>query len=331
MGGDDHHAPAPEEEGASPTGGGNGGPDGGQTGEEGTPAEILVGRGGNGRVVSRDGRRTVVKEIETAHPSHTVQTEFVLLDRARHPNVIAALDAWYSGGRVFVKMAYGGPSLRACLPLADVRDAYAQVAAGVTFLHSRGIFHGDLKMDNMVRCPESGRVRLIDFGHAGVLSVGETVHAHRPKGTPRYMAPEVLQCIPYDPYLADAWSLAVTLYELRLQQPLFARADSSDGRFRLLRNRTHLPPWKALRDIVARRPEVDAAGREAWFVEALEQGLCVEPKQRVPLRSRAPVAAADDGVGHDAAVKRRAAGHGDELDDGAAAEGRSESKTARLS
>jgi fused-like protein len=50
-------------------------------------------------------------------------------------------------------------------------------------------------------------VKLCDFGFARAMS-NNTVVLTSIKGTPLYMAPELVQELPYD-YTADLWSLGV--------------------------------------------------------------------------------------------------------------------------
>ena len=63
------------------------------------------------------------------------------------------------------------------------------------------------------------RVMLCDFGFARAMSQQTTVLASI-KGTPLYMAPELLQEQPYD-HTADLWALGVILYELYIGRPPF--------------------------------------------------------------------------------------------------------------
>jgi len=64
-----------------------------------------------------------------------------------------------------------------------------------------------------------GVVKLCDFGFARAMS-NNTVVLTSIKGTPLYMAPELVQELPYD-YTADLWSLGVIIYELFVGQPPF--------------------------------------------------------------------------------------------------------------
>ena len=65
----------------------------------------------------------------------------------------------------------------------------------------------------------AGRVKLCDFGFARAMS-SNTIVLTSIKGTPLYMAPELVKEQPYDEK-ADLWSLGIILYELYTGQPPF--------------------------------------------------------------------------------------------------------------
>ncbi|XP_073989059.1 unc-51 like kinase 3 homolog Aduk isoform X4 [Rhodnius prolixus] len=91
-----------------------------------------------------------------------------------------------------------------------------QLVAGLKYLRSKDIYHYDLKPQNILL---QGRNELIlkisDFG----LSLFAHKHLENekagigPRGSPSYMAPEMLVSNQYDPSLIDLWSLGVILYE----------------------------------------------------------------------------------------------------------------------
>lgn len=65
----------------------------------------------------------------------------------------------------------------------------------------------------------SGMVKLCDFGFARSMSTN-TIVLTSIKGTPLYMAPELVQELPYN-HTVDLWSLGVIIYELFVGQPPF--------------------------------------------------------------------------------------------------------------
>ncbi len=63
-----------------------------------------------------------------------------------------------------------------------------------------------------------GIIKLCDFGFARSIDSKQMITSI--KGTPLYMAPELLKNYPYN-HKADLWSLGVILYELFVGQPPF--------------------------------------------------------------------------------------------------------------
>ena len=63
-----------------------------------------------------------------------------------------------------------------------------------------------------------GVIKLCDFGFARAIDNKQMITSI--KGTPLYMAPELLKEYPYN-QKADLWSLGVILYELFVGQPPF--------------------------------------------------------------------------------------------------------------
>ena len=74
-----------------------------------------------------------------------------------------------------------------------MRSIARDIAEGLKYLHSKGIVHRDIKLDNIMLSNrnEDGIARIIDFGFAMRSVTGETVTTAM--GTLGYMAPEVVQ------------------------------------------------------------------------------------------------------------------------------------------
>ncbi len=95
---------------------------------------------------------------------------------------------------------------RAVEIIADICDA-------LSFLHSKGIIHRDVKPDNIIIAP-NGKAVLIDFSAARLMTDGKE-HDTRHLGTVGYAAPEqygVFQSMPQ----TDIYALGVLLNELIL-------------------------------------------------------------------------------------------------------------------
>jgi serine/threonine protein kinase len=80
-----------------------------------------------------------------------------------------------------------GKTLDVCprIPLPMLVQVFERVADGMVHMHRRGVYHSDLKPNNIL-LSKAGDVKIIDFGLARIK--GEV--KDRVQGTPEYIAPE---------------------------------------------------------------------------------------------------------------------------------------------
>jgi serine/threonine protein kinase/cytochrome c-type biogenesis protein CcmH/NrfG len=196
-----------------------------------------LGRGGMGVVYrAHDERllRPVAIKILSDVSRGSSETRSHILAEARaasnlhHPGIATIYEVGEDGDTIFLVMELvEGRTLRSLLsdgPLEPKRivELGTQLAEALALAHSRGVFHGDVKPENIVVQPE-GRAKLLDFGVArrGVdESVTKTISGPPEaevtpgiQGTIAYLAPEQLRCEPADGR-ADLYSLGVVFYEL---------------------------------------------------------------------------------------------------------------------
>lgn len=95
-------------------------------------------------------------------------------------------------------------------PLDEALSIFNQIIRGVEVIHSHKIVHRDLKLENIFvrKTEKSGLVcKIGDFGLARFLEITASSNC----GTQNYMAPEILESVPYGQGV-DIWSLGVLLY-----------------------------------------------------------------------------------------------------------------------
>ncbi|HEV2322993.1 MAG TPA: protein kinase, partial [Terracidiphilus sp.] len=185
---------------------------------------------------------------------NTILREARLASAIEHPNVCAIFEVGESGDEAYIAMQYvPGQSLdqliaRGPASLQLVLSVGIQTADGLQAAHSLGIFHRDLKPQNIM-VSEGGLVKILDFGLARRLGPEEsTFDPARPTaakagevqstltargGTVRYMAPEQF-VTGHSSVQSDIWALGVVLYELAGGQHPFARLDAED--FQVIRS-----------------------------------------------------------------------------------------------
>lgn len=129
---------------------------------------------------SEDGTVFAVKEFRPRHSYETekeyakkVTAEYCMGSSLHHGNVIETLDIVQEKGKWFEVMEYAPFDLFAIVMTGrmsreEVSCCFLQILSGVTYLHSMGLAHRDLKLDNVV-VNAQGIMKIIDFGSAHVF------------------------------------------------------------------------------------------------------------------------------------------------------------------
>ncbi|MEO8501939.1 MAG: serine/threonine-protein kinase, partial [Vicinamibacteria bacterium] len=201
--------------------------------------------------------------------------EIRLLCELRHPNIIPILDYLRSERLIaYLMPLIAGPTLRqrldsvGALSLDESVRLVAEVGGALDFAHRRGVFHRDLKPQNILL--SDGHAVLADFGIARSLA-GEDSRTLTQTGvivgSPRYMSPEQLVGGDRLDGRSDLYALATITYELLAGHPPFGAA-SGDG----LHRQKLLAAPASLR---IGRPSVPAS-----LDEAILRGLAPNPADR---------------------------------------------------
>jgi serine/threonine-protein kinase len=216
-----------------------------------------LGAGGSGVVYLADDmllQRPVVLKILRAGLLTAEQMRSTVLREARlasaieHPNVCGIYEVGETGDEGFIVMQYvPGQSLDQLIARGPsnpqlVLSVGIQIADGLQAAHALGIFHRDLKPQN-VMLTDGGLVKILDFGLARRLtpedanfdpskpnlakdaSMAATYTARG--GTIRYMAPEQF-VTGQSSVQSDVWALGVILYELVSGRHPFSTPDAED-------------------------------------------------------------------------------------------------------
>ncbi|BEJ15959.1 hypothetical protein CspHIS471_0505640 [Cutaneotrichosporon sp. HIS471] len=170
-------------------------------------------------------RRTTLVAVKVVHAPkdgddpqlrpHNAAREARLLASLRHPNIVTLLEYTYDGAHHLTLEVLPLP-----LPIVMTnRAAFMSVArglfSGLSFLHSRGVAHRDIKPDNVLLSVE-GIPKLIDFSTACTEGNNSVCQV----GTGPYRAPELLfGPHKYDARALDLWAAGATLAEFYLPRP----------------------------------------------------------------------------------------------------------------
>jgi serine/threonine protein kinase len=152
--------------------------------------------------------------------------------RVEHDHVVRVYATSEPSDQVlYLAMEYlGGPSLAGLLKSRDrgwlgPREAAGimmEAALGVAAAHASGLVHRDVKPDNILIDPVTGRAKVGDFGLARLDASGPDLTREGViAGTPGYLSPEQARGDPDVGPLADVYALGVTLYECLAGEPPF--------------------------------------------------------------------------------------------------------------
>jgi serine/threonine-protein kinase len=196
-----------------------------------------------------------------------------LLARIRHPNVVTVYGADHEYQRLGIWMEYiRGSNLEAVLRQHGPMGASGAAVIGldlcsaVTAAHDLGLLHGDIKARN-VMLESTGRIVLLDFGLSQDLrTLGSKDSACHIRGTPLYMAPEILRGESASAR-SDIYAIGVLLY--RLSTGRYPAEGGTMAEVRDILKRGHA---KLLRDM-----RTDFA---EYFVETVDRSLSPEPVAR---------------------------------------------------
>src|SRR6476620_7665473 len=167
-----------------------------------------------------------------AEQSAAVVQEARLLARVDHPNVVRVFGIDEHDGALGLAMEFiEGLTLKRLLAERGAFSAREAALTGfdlcgaVAAVHRAGLIHRDVKTQNVMRAV-GGRIVLMDFGGVGNRS-DRSSFALSTKGTPLYLAPEVLEGSPAS-VASDVYSLGVLLFNLVTQRHPVEGASTED-------------------------------------------------------------------------------------------------------
>lgn len=186
--------------------------------------ERRLGSGGFGVVYEAwDGRleRTVaVKAIESrGEAGRRVLREAQAVARLNHPGIVTLFEIGEEDGNALLVTELVDGSTLAELSAAgtlsdrEIGEIGADLCEALDHAHSRGVFHRDVKPQNVLVCEaDEPRAKLMDFGVARLADGAALTAPGDVVGTLAYMSPEQSEGRSVGPE-ADVYSLALTLYE----------------------------------------------------------------------------------------------------------------------
>ncbi|CAA3025962.1 mitogen-activated kinase kinase kinase YODA-like [Olea europaea subsp. europaea] len=223
----------------------------------------LIGRGTYGSVYvathCETGATCAMKEVEMipddpkyAECIKQLEQEIRILEELKHPNIVQYYGCEKIEDRFCIYLEYVHPGSinkyisEHCGVMTEciVRNFTRHILLGLAYLHNKQTIHRDIKGANLL-VNASGVVKLADFGLAKHLN-GNGIDLSL-KGTPHWMAPEVLQAVmrnDANPELAfgiDIWSVGCTVVEMLTGKPPWSELNGVQAMFNVLNKSPPIP------------------------------------------------------------------------------------------
>lgn len=228
------------------------------------------------------------------HPS--VQKQFIeealLTSCLQHPSIVPIYDRGYALDKrpFFVMKLVSGSSLSSVLAdgssrldRAQLLKVFEQICQTVSYAHSQGILHLDIKPGN-VMIADFGEVLLMDWGqakswkplnhaiHSSDHNENKTTDKFRAPlgtgGTPAYMSPEQARGNEVSP-ASDVFSLGALLCEILIGRPVYKASNAKQLLSRARKGDTA----EAVSDL-------DESGCDSHLVAVTKQCLAKSPEDR---------------------------------------------------
>lgn len=252
--------------------------------------EKRIARGGMATVYrARDTRLDRPVALKIMYPHLAESTDFVARFRREaraaakltHPGVVAVYDQGSAQGSSYLVMELiKGPNLRTylrsqgCLTVGEALKITKEILQALAAAHRSGLIHRDVKPENVL-LPETGQVKVADFGLARAASEVTAATTGSILGTVAYLSPETVSGTAADSRV-DVYATGIMLFELLAGVPPF----SGDSPIQIAYAHVHedvphikeTEPWvpQPVDDLIAKLTTRDPAKRPLNGDAALE-------------------------------------------------------------
>jgi len=152
---------------------------------------------------------------------HLLEREIKIMTKLQHPHILPLIEVFENKDYIFLvlELVTGGELFDRIVEKGnytekDASSIVKQILLAVQYLHNEGVVHRDLKPENLL-CSDNSlggiHIYVADFGLSRLFNEQEQLTTYC--GSPEYVAPEVLDCAPYEKAV-DLWSVGVITYIL---------------------------------------------------------------------------------------------------------------------
>ncbi|SCU95650.1 LAME_0F12882g1_1 [Lachancea meyersii CBS 8951] len=149
-----------------------------------------------------------------------IYREINALKHLTHPNIVKLEEVLQNSKYIGIVLEYasGGEFYKYIQRKRRLKESvacrlFAQLISGVCYMHSKGLVHRDLKLENLL-LDKQENLLITDFGFVNEFSPEDEL-MKTSCGSPCYAAPElVVTTRPYEARKADIWSCGVILYAM---------------------------------------------------------------------------------------------------------------------
>ncbi|KAK7358607.1 hypothetical protein VNO77_00541 [Canavalia gladiata] len=208
----------------------------------------LLGRGTFGHVYigfnRESGEMCAMKEVtlfsddaKSRESAQQLCQEITLLSQLQHPNIVQYYGSETVDDKLYIYLEYvsGGSIYKLVQEYGQlgeiaIRNYTRQILSGLAYLHAKNTVHRDIKGANILVDP-NGRIKLADFGMAKHISGQSCPFSF--KGSPYWMAPEVIKNSNGCNLAVDIWSLGCTVLEMATTKPPWGQYEGVAAMFKI--------------------------------------------------------------------------------------------------
>lgn len=195
----------------------------GSTLGEGEFGKVKLGWKKNGSQVNQAAIKLIRKDTVPPKSQREIKVfrEINALKILHHPNIVKLEQVIQNDKYIGIVLEYasGGELFDYILDNRSLKEhvaarLFSQLVSGVYYLHSKGIVHRDLKLENLL-LDKNKNIIITDFGFANSFRNKGNQLMSTSCGSPCYAAPElVVSDSKYDGRKVDVWSCGVILYAM---------------------------------------------------------------------------------------------------------------------